>query len=265
MRILGFAGPKNSGKNTLSNFLHGYQMRANELIDDFTIDSEGKLYVQYSGENNSKQTGLLDVQRSDANFALWATRGMWPYVKNYAFGDALKEICIGMFEVPRKLAYGSDEDKNTIVPHLLWENMPGVYTDEKMYKLTVEANPDISKILIYHKAGSMTIREFLQYVGTDLFRRMWYPVWTNHLMKQIKDEESALSIITDVRFDNEATDIINNGGKVIRLTKKKSDDKHDSEAGISDNLVSNVLDNTSQDLAETCQNLLNIVGSYGWQ
>mgnify|MGYP003657393295 CR=1 FL=1 len=36
--ILGLSGVKQSGKTTTSNFIHGYQMRYNEVVKKFLMD-----------------------------------------------------------------------------------------------------------------------------------------------------------------------------------------------------------------------------------
>jgi hypothetical protein len=51
-RILAFAGCKQSGKTTCSNFIHGYQLRANDVIDGFEITNEGKLVVDATMVNH---------------------------------------------------------------------------------------------------------------------------------------------------------------------------------------------------------------------
>lgn len=270
MKILGISGLKGSGKNTLSNFLHGYQLRANNLIEDFLMDEGGKLHVTYEGG----KSGLLDVERQDPQFAIWASAGMWPYVKSYAFAHPLKEMCVNLFNIPRECLYGTDEQKNTIMQHLLWENMPGVTSllynewisifDSNYNEIMIE---DALKLLglVWHEPGPMTAREFMQFLGTEVMRKIYAPVWTNRCLNLINDEESALAIITDVRFDNEAEAILAAGGKVIQLTRGITGDGHDSEKGVSPHLVSSVLDNANLDLVDTCQNLLNIIEGYGWQ
>jgi hypothetical protein len=265
MRILGISGKKGSGKNTLSNFLHGFQLRANNLVEDFSMDEGGKLHVTYEGG----KSGLLDVERQDPQFAIWASAGMWPYVKSYAFAHPLKEMCINLFGIPRECLYGTDEQKNTVMEHLLWENMPGVLPifkdveyDEVYGNLCAYG---LEERVVFHEPGPMTAREFMQFLGTEVMRKIYAPLWTNRCLSLINDEESALAIITDVRFDNEAEAILGAGGKVIKLTRGITGDGHDSEKGISPHLISNVLDNANLDLVDTCQNLLQIIESYGWQ
>ena len=44
-RILAFSGRKQSGKTTCSNFVHGYQLRAFRVIDNFAITEGGELLI----------------------------------------------------------------------------------------------------------------------------------------------------------------------------------------------------------------------------
>ena len=45
-RILGFAGHKQAGKSTCANFLHGYQLRANGVVNGFDILVDGGLVIE---------------------------------------------------------------------------------------------------------------------------------------------------------------------------------------------------------------------------
>ena len=85
-RILAFAGSKQSGKSTCANFLHGYQLRAQGIIDNFAITEDGQLIIDTDTINadgkEEKGKGVLEVNRSDLEFAEWAVYSMWPYIKN---------------------------------------------------------------------------------------------------------------------------------------------------------------------------------------
>lgn len=60
--------------------------------------------------------------------------------------------------------------------------MPGVVTDEDDWKgLWQEEN------LYYHAAGPMTAREFMQYFGTEVMRKMYEPIWVNSCIKKYKE------------------------------------------------------------------------------
>ena len=44
-RILAFAGKKQSGKNSCCAFLHGYQMRSYNIVEDFYFSTDGHLVI----------------------------------------------------------------------------------------------------------------------------------------------------------------------------------------------------------------------------
>ena len=48
------------------------------------------------------------------------------------------------------------------------------------------------------KEGPMTAREFMQFFGTDVCRKMFEPVWAKACINKIKREQSELAIIADV-------------------------------------------------------------------
>lgn len=211
--IIGFFGTKQAGKNTCANIIVGDKLKKLGMIQDFTINDEGKLIVKTSNKSGDVGWGEFDVSRKDYEFMEWAGYNMWPYVKLYSFADELKKICIELFDIPERCVYGTDEQKNTIIPHLLWENMPGV-TEEKLTK------------------GPMTSREFMQFFGTEIMRKIWGPVWINNTINKILREQSELSIITDVRFENELDAINSIGGNVIKLSRNKFKSTHASELDI---------------------------------
>ena len=67
--ILGLSGRKQSGKTTSSTFLHGYQLRYNDVVEKFIMDDEGNLIVNAvqideKGEE-IEGMGFLDIERKD--------------------------------------------------------------------------------------------------------------------------------------------------------------------------------------------------------
>ena len=106
------------------------------------------------------------------------------------------------------------------------------------------------------REGEMTAREFMQFLGTDVMRKIHPNVWTNACLNKIKKEDSKLSIVADVRFPNEVEAINKAGGKVIRLERDVHQDKHDSETALDvDNYNHSnfwrVLDNRNIDIGQT--------------
>lgn len=219
--ILGISGRKQAGKNTTANILHGMILKEQELINDWSIGASGELVID-NGDGGG--WGEFNVTRQDEPFTEWAEHNMWPYVKVYSFADHLKWICIKLFDIPFECCFGTDEQKNQVQEHLLWENMPGV-------------------LLKPQAAGPMTAREFMQYFGTDVMRKMYEPIWVNACIKKIQQEQSGLAIIADVRFPNEAKAIEQAGGKVVRLTREVHEDNHSSEVALDDYPFTDYIDN----------------------
>ena len=84
----------------------------------------------------------------------------------------------------------------------------------------------------------MTVRDFLQKLGTDALRNGLHPnVWVNALMADyVKDEDGDLPnwVITDCRFPNEAKAIKDKGGIIIRADRAGVEpiNNHASEIGL---------------------------------
>ena len=216
MKILGISGRKQAGKNTTANILHGVVLKRLNNIEDWNIGASGELLVQTEGG-----WGEFDVTRQDRAFSEYAEYNMWPFVKLYSFADELKRICVELFNIPYECVFGTDEQKNQVQEHLLWENIPGVTTNE----------------------GPMTAREFMQFFGTDVCRKMYEPIWVDSCIRKIQAEQSELAIIADVRFPNEAKAIERAGGCLLRLTRNIYDDDHSSEIALDDYPFTNCINN----------------------
>ena len=53
--ILGFSGVKQSGKTTCCKFLHGYQLRLNDVVEKFLMDEDGNLIPDISNIDEVSQ------------------------------------------------------------------------------------------------------------------------------------------------------------------------------------------------------------------
>ena len=73
----------------------------------------------------------------------------------------------------------------------------------------------------------MTAREVLQYVGTDVFRKMQHNVWADATVRLIEKENPTLALIADCRFPNEVEAIKNAGGIIIKLNRDTESDDED--------------------------------------
>jgi hypothetical protein len=121
----------------------------------------------------------------------------------YNFADPLKKMCIDIFGLTYEQCYGSDENKNEYV-NCFW--------------------PD--------SGNSMTAREVMQYVGTNVFRKMQHNVWADATIRKIQDENLPLALIADCRFPNEVEAVKNAGGLVIKLNRNLYSSTHESETAL---------------------------------
>ena len=63
-------------------------------------------------------------------------------------------------------------------------------------------------------------------------RGIYENVHVENTIRRIKREQTKLAIIADIRFPNEVKSIQDSGGSVIRLTRDKYHDDHESECGL---------------------------------
>jgi len=153
----------------------------------------------------------------------------------YNFADPLKQLCVDILGLNHNQCYGTDDDKNELV-NCVW--------------------PDTNK--------NMTAREVLQYIGTDVFRKIQYNVWADATIRRIKDENLPLSLIADCRFPNEVEAIKKAGGIVIKLNRNKYDSTHPSETSLDTKNydISNfdlVIDNNDIDLGKKNEAIYNFL------
>ena len=92
---------------------------------------------------------------------------------------------------------------------------------------------------------NMTNREILQKIGTDCLRNHFDKnIWVKIIELKIKKSKNINFLIPDVRFDNEAEMILNNGGVVLNIERiAQKQDSHSSEKGISENFITKTIKN----------------------
>lgn len=246
-KILAFSGKKQSGKNTSTNYIVGSLMTTTGMISHCNMTVRGELVVPFAPEVEGGEPleGIFDPLSRDPELQNWMGENLWHIVKVYSFADKLKEFAIDCLGLTDAQCYGTDEDKNTLVPHLLWENMPGVIT-------TLDKNIDLTQDnpfhqvqgrlgnyyvmhgdLVYHRPGVMTAREVLQFFGTEIGRKMYGNIWVDATIRQIQKDQPLLALICDTRFINEVEGVQKAGGKVIRFTRNSNTtDTHASETAL---------------------------------
>jgi len=213
-KIIGFCGEKTSGKNTIANIFTLVALQRYNLGENLQMNgSTGKIIMDGEPVHPNRLNSMI--------------------VKQYALADALKEICVNVLGLEERCVYGSNDDKAELTDYY-WENMPGVITNKRAYtsieKMFKENNwRESSWPWLFHKKGQMSNREVMQFVGTDIFRKMNSQVWVDCTIKRIARENPEYALITDVRFPNE-TLAFSKIGTVVGLNKKSGEvDTHASE------------------------------------
>jgi hypothetical protein len=239
-KIIGISGKKQSGKNTAANYINGTILKSKSMVEDFYIDDEGGLAIKTTDQSGKSGYGILDVTRKDAEFVEYAEKEMWPFIKVYHFADALKEISSALFGLNLQQLYGTDKQKN-MKTNLLWEDMP---------------TPD-------GKTGKMTNREFLEYFGTKIVRKIRSDAWVKATINKIVAENSEIAIIPDVRFPNEVEAIKDNGGVVIRLQRDVFKSTIECETALDEgnfdwSVFDHVVDNRDISMTDFCSKLESI-------
>jgi len=250
--VIGISGMKGAGKDTAANFILGLYMiylnivrkeqKDNNEVGGFSITNEGKLYIT-NLFGDTEYAGIFDYERQSEYLDDFKREHLDKYIRIYSFADMLKKnVCMDILGLSYEQCYGTNEQKNTLTK-LKWENMPGI-TD---------------------KTGQMTAREVLQYVGTELFRKMNPEIWASATIRKIQKDKPIVAVIKDVRFPNEVDAIHELNGVVLRLNRSpyKNEDSHSSENLLSEenydwnnfNLIIN-----NQDISIKDQNTLIYIG-----
>ena len=257
--IIGISGKKQAGKTTIANIIHGEILLKNNMIKDYNISEEGKLLIKTRNSSAQEGWGEFDIERKDEEFVEYAHYNMWPHVKLYNFADPVKDMCINLFGFTYEQAYGTDEQKNQILPDIRWEDMPRFQNMKLMKKMPIDAKKSWK-----WREGEMTAREFMQFFGTDIMRKIHPNVWANACINKINKEGSELAVVADVRFPNEVEAINKAGGKVLRLERNVHDDNHDSEVALDSKNYDHsnfweVLDNRKIDIGETITRIKSLL------
>lgn len=156
--------------------------------------------------------------------------------KIYAFADPLKQMCSELFNIPERLCWGDNEEKD-LPTQYRWSDFPLPVSriNNIMYN-------DL-ELKDYTLSNDVTIRQLLQVWGTNIFREFEPNCWVNATIGKIKREAPDVAIISDARFPNEIDAFLEYETFVIRLERNPINNSHKSEVALDDYDFCNV-DNT---------------------
>jgi hypothetical protein len=233
------SGRKQAGKNTACNYIlakfYNHQSLTRSQEPTWDVD-------QQTGElrfNGKALTHSSDLPNDDA--------------KIYSFADPLKRFCIDVLGAPEEACYGTDQQKNTPIEHLRWENVPlGIRPG---IGDPLDCNRGAYSVAVYpeYKVGPMTGREIMQFFGTDICRRLYGDCWAAGTYNSIRREGFTLALVCDGRFPNEITMGNTVKAKTIRLGRNVYNDQHASETALDNFPISDYslyIDNQNMTIAE---------------
>jgi len=166
-------------------------------------------------------TSVRQVFESEHTGCMPAIFEEGPYAKRVHivhFADALKQACNVIFGIPLR-DMETEEGKRKLT-HLYWP-----------FRSALSWNPPGNPA----STNRMTVREVLQFVGTELFRdQMHRDVWVDSVFrKPYRDDDIVL--VADCRFPNEAEPALKHGILIkIERDTGLSGDSHASETALDD-------------------------------
>jgi hypothetical protein len=171
----------------------------------------GKTFLANAIMHVGLREGLFDGTESMLNFA-----------------DPLKKDIAEGLDIDPKLMYGSQEDKMTLTLYK-WSNMPGVLVLPEEWKDSQYFN-SLPGVKVMYGDQNMTIRDIMEYYGTDIMRRINNDVWVNKFIKNA--QRYRYVIAPDLRFKNEFEAVQKNGGFTIRLAGGDTKNTHISNTDL---------------------------------
>ena len=229
-QIVGFTGRKRAGKDTACNFILAVKLAELGGSKSTRLSSQGFIEVTDVLDDKVQGEDWFPFRSPYVDTDSLFNDRLGDSIRVYAFAKKLKDLSVDLFGLDRDLVFGTDKDKNTKTD-FKWQDMP-----------TATKNK-----------GKMSIRELLQYLGTDLFREMYTNIWVDSCISQIKCDAPDLALISDVRFENEVLAIQEAGGYVVGLSRcKDASDSHDSETSVEKcmSLCDAVIDNSALTIPE---------------
>ncbi|MFI5404931.1 MAG: hypothetical protein ACHQ1D_00310 [Nitrososphaerales archaeon] len=257
MKVIAFAGKKESGKSTKLSYTMAQIMCQEGIIDSFKMNDNGELFCTalFYDEKGNPYTdmGIFSFYQNSPEFYEYMERNVYPTVKNYDHARFLKQLGM-MFGLSWDQCYGSNEQKNSLTS-LNWEDMPGVVPEGTMIGEYNYGYDDLavefSKIGIKTKSGKMSARDFLQYFGTEVYRKIDKDFWPKMLKDNILTDNSNYALVGDLRYRNEFESLKEMGATLVYLTRAIHNDSHQSENDLTPDGFDIVIDNQNMTIEES--------------
>jgi hypothetical protein len=253
---IALSGKKQSGKNATCNYI--VAKRLNRRVTEYYWDINEKGILRSTHDFHGVQLHeKIDYEPGDE-------------FKIYSFADPLKQFCINVFGATWEQMYGTDAQKNSMIEHILWDNIPDIWRPvTKVYHapryLEFSGQQGEGFYEDVRKSGPMTGRELMQLFGTEIVRKIYGDAWARATYSAVANDGAELALICDGRFPNEVEMGNTVKAKSIRLLRAVYEDNHASETAL-DNYPHDrftlVVDNRDMTLEEQCKFLDPYIDSW---
>ncbi|HEX9226817.1 MAG TPA: hypothetical protein VF885_09175 [Arthrobacter sp.] len=235
MEIIGITGFAQSGKDTAGLHLTGQRGFTRYAFADKIRDIMTTLDYRLNGTVSVAM--LLDSLDGDWDKAL----------KHRVYGPELQRAVTLFNKTVAVDAFGDHWRALSDIREDLYTLDPFLDGDLTMSELLGRLSWDWDAAKT-HRLYGFEVRRLLQKLGTEVVRESYGAnAWVDVVARQIAEEKPERVVLTDVRFDNEAEWLGEQGGLVVQITRPGVGpvNNHKSDAGISEHLVSVTVDNDS--------------------
>lgn len=190
MKIILCAGSKSSGKTTTATAIYGYTLVQQGVIPNAYINDKGRMSIVFNKDTNE---GIyFDIDSTEPSFLEYKNRYTNAYINHVGFADELKRTAAQQFGLNYNKLIGTDDEKNEKC-HIKWCNMAKLLppAKKKEFKEFIDADK------------FMTNRQFLEVLGTDIFRTIYEDCHINSAYKKLCALSPDIAILPDCRFANE--------------------------------------------------------------
>ena len=179
-----------SGKTTTATAIYGWTLVQNGAIPNANIDEKGRMSIVFNKESNE---GIyFDIDNKDPDFLDYKNKYTAQYVNHVGFADELKRVAVNQFGLDFNKLIGTNDQKNELC-HIKWRDIAKLLppNKKKEYKEFIDGDK------------FMTNRQFLEVVGTDIFRVIYSNCHIQSAYKKLIELQPNIGIIPDCRFVNE--------------------------------------------------------------
>lgn len=169
--------------------------------------------------------------------------------------DEVYEILSGLLEMKVRRVAFADKMKVSAARSLGFKG-----TDEEAFEYC-NVLKSINN-LILTPDSCLSGREYIENYGTEGHRDVFgEDFWVDATLPRDFDHSNGLTVVTDVRFDNEAERVRDLGGEVWLVERNLTASNHASQQPISNKLIDKVLLNTGTK-TELTQRLMTVMEKY---